>query len=125
MILISYLFAKPKVRVGSPIKHPSPVGFRKRHKKHVSIDLETNPRDISSYSVFACLLAVTLATPQLTEYGNYNAIQRTVYTTVVTLIAIIVTAAVVDGIRSLYLYRVDDQLVQYLRSPAWHQKRLD
>jgi hypothetical protein len=61
----------------------------------------------------------------LTEYGNYNSIQRTVYTTIVTLIATIITAAVVDGIRSLHLYRVDDQLVQYPRSSVLHRERLD
>ncbi|KAH8692523.1 hypothetical protein GQ44DRAFT_780096 [Phaeosphaeriaceae sp. PMI808] len=78
-----------------------------------------------AFTVFTCLLVVTLTTPRLTECGNYNAIQRTVYTTIVTLIATIITAAVVDGIRSLHLYRVDDQLVQYRRSLVCHQKRLD
>lgn len=78
-----------------------------------------------AFAVFACLNAVTWTTPRLTNYGIYNSIQRTVYTTVVTLVATIITAAVVDGIRSLYLYRVDDQLVLYPRSSVLHRKRLD
>ncbi|ORX95136.1 hypothetical protein BCR34DRAFT_200438 [Clohesyomyces aquaticus] len=80
---------------------------------------------ILAFVVFACLLAVTLTVPQLTDSGTYNAIQRTIYTTIVTLLATIITAAMVDGIRTLYLFSVDDDLLQHSQNTTLPQKRLD
>lgn len=96
-------------------------------------DAQTKPRSLwkaifqilLAFAVFGCLLALTLTTLRLTDHGSYNSIQRTVYTAIVTLIATIVTAVVLDGVRRLYLFRVDDQLAQYPRSPLSQQKRLD
>lgn len=78
-----------------------------------------------SFGVFGAILLVTITTPRLTSFGTYNAVQRTINTVIVTLVATILTAMIVDGLRGLHLSQIDNKLDHFIQSTIETQKRVD
>lgn len=75
--------------------------------------------------MFGAIFFVTITTPRLTNFGTYNAIQRTIYTVIITLIATTLTAIIMDGLRGLYLGQIDNKLEHFAQSAVKTQKRVD
>ncbi|KAM5348923.1 hypothetical protein ACJ41O_008746 [Fusarium nematophilum] len=76
------------------------------------------------FGVAAGLICVTAATPRLTDSGTYTATQRTIYTTIVTLIASIITTVNLAALRFALLDSVDDHLRQFTHSSSQVKERL-
>jgi hypothetical protein len=78
-----------------------------------------------SFGAFGAIAVVTTTTLRLTNFGTYNAVQRTIYTVIVTLVSTILTAMIVDGLRGLYLGQIDNKLDGFAQNDVRTQKRVD
>ncbi|KID82994.1 hypothetical protein MGU_09690 [Metarhizium guizhouense ARSEF 977] len=75
------------------------------------------------FAVSIILATVVFTTPKLKEYGTYTAAERTVYNTIVTIIATIITTLILQEFRFLYLDGVDDTLSQFVQSSPSIEKK--
>jgi len=76
------------------------------------------------FGIAAGLITVTLTTVRLTDIGTYSSTGKTVYTTVVTLMATILTTFILGTLRFAFLDMIDARLAGFAQAPTETQNRV-